>query len=68
MTVEEVKEQLPDIRVCFNGVIQGAIVRGRKNRFASVIPHGDSGKFEVSWEAVARAAGDDTKYINLDDN
>jgi hypothetical protein len=68
MTIDEVKEELPDVKVCYDNTIQWANVYGRKNDFASVYPVNapDGVKFEVSWLAVANAAGNDQAYINLD--
>ena len=56
MTIEQVKDELPDVSVKWRGTVYRAGVRGRKNRFATVflfdLPEVSA---EWSWAAVARS-------------
>ena len=58
MTIEELKDKLPDVRVEFNGTLYLATVHGRKNKFATVAVHVGTGRYvtaEYSWESIARS-------------
>lgn len=57
LTVEQVKELLPDVRVHILGMTVTARVSGRKERFAAVfVPmQGSWLNFQFSWETVTRA-------------
>lgn len=65
-TVNEIRNELPTIRVSYRGKKWWAKVSGRQNQFATVSPYEtvngderikDRGTcFEFSWESVHRAA------------
>lgn len=65
MTSAELKEQLPDVKIFYGGRLFDAALKGRKERFASVIPYmringgriwGESRSF--TWETVLRSVND----------
>ena len=64
-TVEKVKADLPSVKVrFFSGgipIVIDAVVRGRKQPFATVTPFefGSSTSWEFAWETIARS-------LNLD--
>ena len=53
LTVAQVKEKLPSVRVNVNGKIVPGRVVGRKNKFATV--HTRLGSWDFSWLTVTRA-------------
>jgi hypothetical protein len=59
MTIDEVKENLPDVPVRVNGKVQFCPVRGRRNQRATVFVNfsgHESIPVEYTWPAVCRAA------------
>ena len=60
MTIDEVKRDLPQVQVMFNGKVRWAKVSGRLNNVATVSVGYSSTlaefvDFHFSWEAVARS-------------
>lgn len=58
LSIEEVKETLPDVKISIDGQIYPAFVCGRKNQFPTVCAYKKNYEAEFSWEAVTRAAND----------
>lgn len=58
MTINEIKEQLPDVKVNVNGKIETCQIAGRKLDYPSV--YTSIGRFEYSWQAIERAINDNT--------
>lgn len=60
MTIDEAKEQLPDVTVVPTfGVFLQCKTTGRKEKFATVTPLAEAWggcSWQFSWEAIARAA------------
>jgi hypothetical protein len=75
LSIDEVKRELPTVKIRYSGQIWNAKVTGRLNQFASVSPHTRSrGKlvevimgpiYQFSWESVARAVNSDG-VLNVD--
>lgn len=65
MTIEEIKEKLPDVKVKYQGKIYNAILTGRKNTFATIhtITEYNVQSFDYSWQAIERAINNDTALI-----
>jgi hypothetical protein len=72
MTVNEVKQELPMVRIRWNGKHWWGRVSGRLNRFATVCPWQAIDKrklvttiigpcIEFAWETVTRAVNSDTE-------
>jgi hypothetical protein len=67
MTIKELKEKLPDVKVNVDGKTYTGILTGRINKFATVtVHHPVWGKhnFEFSWQAVTRAINNDTELVS----
>jgi len=67
-TAERVREELPDVRVSYNGTESIGCVRGRLNPFATVgtkHPTGANMSAEFSWDSVAWALNHD-RILYLD--
>lgn len=62
MTIEEIKENLPDVKIEFEGKVQSAHVRGRKNKFASVILKNGL-VFEYAWQTIERVINNGSYLI-----
>ncbi len=60
-TIEEVKEMLPAVKVRVGKRVVKGLVKGRKNKFATVFT--PLGSFEYSWLAVTRAYNSDKTLI-----
>ena len=52
-TAARVRDELPDVKIDFNGRIYPAIVRGRLCEFAGVIVPETGLRCDVAWETVA---------------
>lgn len=56
MTIEEVKQELPSVRIIWLGRMWSASIRGRQNKFATVVLQDTlAAAFTFTWEAIARA-------------
>jgi hypothetical protein len=57
MTIQEVKDNLPDVPVKYGGKVVMGWLRGRLLPFPKVFigPRGTIGGWEVSWETATRA-------------
>ena len=55
LTIEQIKNDLPEVNVRYNGEVKRALVCGRKLRFPIACILGESASFEFSWPAIARA-------------
>lgn len=53
LTIKEIKEQLPDVKIRVNGKVETGKVRGRALQYAVVFVGDNS--WEYSWEAMQRA-------------
>ena len=62
MTIDEIKERLPDVKVSFNGDVYNGVLSGRERQFPLVtIFHSMRAQsFEFSWSAIERAINTDT--------
>jgi len=65
MTIQEIKENLPDIKIKLdNGEIVKGLVRGRNLRFAKVSRTTWGGfAFDVAWETIERCINNNTPLI-----
>lgn len=64
MTIEEIKAELPPVRIKFAGKIYRGSVSGRLNRFATVSPIPTIALgFQYSWEAVQRAVNNNSVLL-----
>jgi len=60
ITVQQFKQSLPDIKVLIKGKIVNGIVRGRKNKFATVYPETISYMYiEAAWEIAVDCFNND---------
>ncbi len=55
MTIEQIKELLPDVKVNILGTIGLAGVSGRLEKFATITMPMTGCSYQVSWDAIARA-------------
>lgn len=60
MTIEEIKENLPEVRVKIDGKIYRTRVAGRLNDYADILG------CSYSWEAVQRVVNGEFEYLMYD--
>ena len=53
-TIEQIKEELPEIEINYNGIKYQGQIKGRKNDYASVYIKKYDMTFEYAWETVTR--------------
>ena len=53
-TTEQIKEELPEIEINYNGIKCQGQIKGRKNDYASVYIKKFDMTFEYAWETVTR--------------
>ena len=71
MNINEIKKELPHVKVKIRGKVQWAEVKGSKLQFARVYPYHWEGKrfirdwegFGVSWETIERCINNERPVI-----
>ncbi len=63
MTINEIKENLPDVKLLRDGKAYTGNIRGKKLKFAKVLIVGTGVDITASWEAIARAINSNTPVI-----
>ena len=53
-TIAQIKEELPEIEITYNGIKYQGQIKGRKNDYASVYIKKFDMTFEYAWETVTR--------------
>ena len=53
-TIEQIKEELPEIEINYNGIKYQGQIKGRFNDYASVYIKKFNMTFEYAWETVTR--------------
>jgi hypothetical protein len=53
-TIEQIKEELPEIEITYNDIKCQGQIKGRKNDYASVYIKKFDMTFEYAWETVTR--------------
>ena len=53
-TIAQIKEELPEIEINYNGIKYQGQIKGRKNDYASVYIKKLDMTFEYAWETVTR--------------
>ena len=61
MTLNEVKNILPDVKVKYHGIIYAGQVRGRKCDYATI--YFNDVHADWSWESVTRAVSQNTPLV-----
>lgn len=63
VTVDQIKTDLPDVKVLWDNKEYTGMVRGRKNKFATLLIQFTGARFEVSWETLARCINENKAVI-----
>jgi len=63
MTTDEVKANLPDIRIKIGKAIYAGRVSGRKNRFATIYVPDLGVDYEYAWQTIAHSINNDSPLL-----
>ena len=63
VTVDQIKTDLPDVNVSWDNKPYIGMVRGRRNKFATLLIQSTSASFQVSWETLARCINENKAVI-----
>ena len=63
VTVDQIKTDLPDVKVSWDNKPYIGMVRGRRNKFATLLIQSTGASFQVSWETLARCINENKQKI-----
>jgi hypothetical protein len=63
MTIDQIKTDLPDVRVSWDKEEYIGMIRGRRNKFATLLIQGTGASFQVAWETLVNCINNDKAVI-----